>query len=75
MMGINNYFLTFLHFYAFSLQQVSEPTDLLLQLSDQLSVTVLVDHSFADNLLRPEDNETQLVSSNILIKIVEVNLG
>ena len=46
--------LTFLHLNTLSLQQVSQPADFILQLSDQLGVRIFINNSLAHDLLGPE---------------------
>ena len=48
--------LTFLDLDALRLEKVSEPADLLLELSDELGVAVLVHDGLAHDLLRSKGN-------------------
>ena len=66
-------FFTFFHHDSLGLQKISQSSDFLLQLSDQLGIAVLVHHRLAHNLLRSGQDQGQVVSETSVLAPVGIS--
>ena len=66
-------FFTFFHHDSLGLQEISQPSYFLLQLSDQLRVAVLVHDRLAHDLLRSGRDQDQVLSETSVIAPVGIS--
>ena len=60
-----NVLFTFFYFYSFSFQQISKPSYLFFELTDQLAISIFIHHSLTDDLfgsIRIPEKEKEMYS-------------